>query len=121
MSKCTVPMFSMGSPSGFCGEVTYGSQLPAAYLKETRYMQNVPYCTGAACVNHGGPDANEVLIYADGVGDDGRRMWCAVMPDFINLQESPAGFDGNPMIAVEKLKKQLRQLLNNNIRRTVSD
>ncbi len=31
-------------------------------------------------------------------------MWCAVMPDFINLQESPAGFDGNAIRAVANLR-----------------
>ncbi len=31
-------------------------------------------------------------------------MWCAVQPDFINLHESHAGFDGNPVVAVAKLR-----------------
>jgi len=30
-------------------------------------------------------------------------MWCAVMPDFVNLQESPAGFSGNAVAAVKNL------------------
>ncbi len=34
-------------------------------------------------------------------------MWCAVMPDFINLQESPCGFDGSPARAVAKLRAAL--------------
>lgn len=106
MNKCTVPMFSMGSPSGFCGREAYGMQLPENYLKETRYISRAPYCTGFACPEHGGPSRDEVRIYADGVGVDGRRMWCAVMPNFINLQESPAGFDTNPMVAVAKLRAQ---------------
>jgi hypothetical protein len=29
------------------------------------------------------------------------------MPDFIDLQESPAGFDGNPIRAVERLKADI--------------
>ncbi len=31
-------------------------------------------------------------------------MWCAVLPDFENLQESPAGFDGDPRVALRKLE-----------------
>lgn len=36
-------------------------------------------------------------------------MWCAVAPDFINLQESPAGFDGAPMKAAENLVTAIRK------------
>jgi hypothetical protein len=32
-------------------------------------------------------------------------MWCAVDPGFENLQESPAGFDGNPFVALANLAK----------------
>lgn len=31
-------------------------------------------------------------------------MWCAVMPDFINLQESPAGFSANAVQAIARLR-----------------
>ena len=30
-------------------------------------------------------------------------MWCAVWPDFVNLQESAAEFDGDPLKARAKL------------------
>jgi hypothetical protein len=40
----------------------------------------------------------------DGYTNEGRPMWCAVAPDFENLQESPAGFDGNPITALANLR-----------------
>ena len=32
-------------------------------------------------------------------------MWCATFPDFINLQESDAGFGETPTIAIAELTK----------------
>lgn len=103
-SKCRVPMWMGGSPSGSCDSVAYGHQLPEDYLNETRSMLQPTYCFGHACSIHGGPKLDEVRIFQDGLTNEGRRMWCAVNPDFINIQESPAGLDGNPMIAVKKLR-----------------
>ena len=103
-SNCQVPMWVFGSPMGTCNEIAYGHQLPETYLKEVRGLLRPPYCFGHACPQHGGPRAEETRIFQDGLTNEGRRMWCAVNPDFKNLQESPAGFDGNPLIAVAKLR-----------------
>lgn len=103
---CNVPMWMGGCPSGHCGEVSNGHQLPERYLWETRgrHPSSVPYCFGHACEAHGGPSKDEPRLFRDGADDSGRSMWCAVMPDFINLQESEAGFDVNPVVAVDKLR-----------------
>ena len=110
--KCRVPMWMGGCPSGHCGEPAYGEQLPIEILEYDRsYGPNhrPPYCFGPCCPNHGGPKADEIRFFQDGT-ENGRRMWCAVYPDFINLQESPAGFDINPLIARQKLKRELAKV-----------
>lgn len=104
ISTCNVPAWIGGSPAGVCGEKAYGHQLPDLYLYETRSMVRVPYCFGHACPAHGGPRENEVRIFQDGLTPQGRPMWCAVMPDFVDLHESHAGFDGNPVAAAKKLQ-----------------
>lgn len=103
-SRCRAPMWMGGSPAGLCGGKAHGHQLPRQYLQETRY-RDAPYCFGHACPAHGGPQETEVRVFQDGYTEGGRPMWCAVMPDFIDLQQSPAGFDGNPMRAVAKLRE----------------
>lgn len=105
--KCRVPMWMGGCPAGFCGDEAYGPQLPQGYLFETRNWRrgDKPYCFGPCCPNHGGPKAGEPIIFQDGLTEQGRQMWCAVLPGFINLQESPAGFSGNPVEAVANLRK----------------
>lgn len=40
-----------------------------------------------------------IKVFRDGV------LWCAVYDDFINLQESPAGFGATPRDAVNDLKR----------------
>lgn len=107
--KCRVPMWMGGCPSGFCGEPANGPQLPYEALNWERGWQrgDAPYCFGPCCPNHGGPKAGEPILFMDGYTEQGRPMWCAVMPDFKNLQESPAGFDGNPNRAVVNLKQEM--------------
>lgn len=102
--RCRVAMWMGGLPAGLCGEAAYGHQLPERVLWATRSMLHVPLCVGHCCPKHGGPQADEPRIFADGYTPEGRRMWCAVMPDFINLQESPAGFSGDPLIALANLR-----------------
>jgi len=102
-SRCNAPMWMGGAPAGLCGANAYGHQLPRAYLREAQGRGEISYCFGHACPEHGGPSKTGIRIFQDGLTDQGRPMWCAVAPDFINLQESPAGFDGDPMQAVENL------------------
>lgn len=110
--KCRVPMWMGGSPSGHCGERAFGPQYPREYLahRNARYrLDSPPYCFGPCCPKHEGPAEGEPIIFQDGYTEQGRPMWCAVMPGFINLQESPAAFDGNPVIAVAKLRQALQE------------
>ncbi len=103
-STCKAPMWMFGAPAGFCGRKAHGAQLPRSYLQLTRGNRDFPFCSGHACPAHGGPEETEIRIFQDGYTDKGRPMLCAVMPGFINLQESPAGFSGNPMQAVANLR-----------------
>jgi len=92
--KCSVPMWSGGCPSGFCDAPAYGDR-PAcrSYYNHAaqeemrldgRYNGYVP---GLACHAHGGP---KTRVFRDG------DAWCAVEADFVNLQESRAGFGASP-------------------------
>lgn len=101
---CQVPMWTGGLPAGLCGEAAHGHQLPERYLRYTRGWDRAPYCGGHACPKHGGPGESEPRIFQDGWTPAGYPMWCAVFPGFVNLQESAAGFDGDPLVAVEKLR-----------------
>lgn len=104
---CRVPMWCAGSPAGICGADAYGPQLPRAVLaqRNSRYLFESPaYCYGPCCPSHGGPTRGDPILFQDGLTKDGRPMWCAVPPSFENLQESPAGFDGDPQIALRNLK-----------------
>lgn len=103
--KCRVPMWMAGCPAGHCDKPANGPQLPFEVLRHERGWQrrDAPYCFGPCCPNHGGPNANEPILFMDGTTPEGRVMWCAVMPDFENLQESPAGFDGDGNKAIAAL------------------
>lgn len=103
--KCRVPMWMGGCPSGFCGEPANGPQLPREVLFERGWQRgDAPYCFGPCCPNHGGPKDGEPIVFRDGLTEGGRPMYCAVMPGFENLQESPAGFDGDGRRAILNLK-----------------
>lgn len=107
VGMCRVPMWMGGMPAGLCGETAYGHQYPQAYLYETRSQRDSPFCSGHCCPAHGGPREGEPIIFQDGWTNEGRPMYCAVMPGFVNLQESPAGFSGNSMQAVKELRAAL--------------
>ena len=90
---CSVPMWRMGLPFGFCDEEAYGERPPGRthvrwdgyeYRDDGLYAGYVP---ALACPGHGGPKSR---VFKDG------DQYCAVMPDFTNLQESPAGFGDTP-------------------------
>lgn len=87
VGKCSVPLFGIGGPAGFCDQDAYGQQyrcelLPPRYQHPNR----PPYAPGYCCKNHGGPGEDDVRFMLDG------NMWMAFEPDFENLQESIAGF-----------------------------
>lgn len=111
--KCRVPMWSgMGFPDGFCDKPAFGPQLPREVLAQhnPRYLlDHPPYCHGPCCPMHGGPKEGEPIVFQDGYTPQGRPMWCAVMPDFENLQESPAGFDGDGRVAIRNLKSAINK------------
>lgn len=89
--KCSVPMWSMGLPAGFCDREAYGE--PAKTYTHWSSHSN-PYVPGLACPGHGGPN---IRIFRDGAS------WCAVRPGFINLQESLSGFGESVEAAISAL------------------
>lgn len=100
--KCSVPMWCNGMDAGFCDRPAYGERPPAGkvirrfdgsdYRLDGLYAGYVP---GLACSIHGGPS---VRTFMDG------DAWCAVGPDFINLQESHAGFGPAREAAIAALR-----------------
>lgn len=99
---CSVPMWMGGCPAGFCGEPAYGERPPSrefwSYAQNTMVREDGRfdgYVPGLACRAHGGP---RFRTFMDG------DAWCAVMPDFINLQESPAGFGKDKESAISDLQ-----------------
>ncbi len=94
IGKCSVPMWAGGCPAGFCDRDAYGTRPPCGewHNIHTNEMMRLDgkyngYVPGLACPIHGGPDTR---VFMDG------DKWCAVRPDFVNLQESPAGFGDTP-------------------------
>lgn len=69
VGKCSVPMFCMGCPAGFCDEPAYGGPPKSPIIwsagreryvrADGRYDGYVP---GLACVGHGGPRKPEGLV-----------------------------------------------------------
>jgi hypothetical protein len=87
--KCSVPMWCGGGPADFCDKPAYGDPPPGKtirrwdghlYREDGLYAGYVP---ALACPMHGGP---KVRTFMDG------NAWCAVGPDFVDLQASHAGF-----------------------------
>lgn len=90
IGACSVPMWMGGAPCGFCDEPAYG--IPPKSLRifnygimeeqrtDGRYDGYVP---ALACIGHGGPRSR---VFLDG------NAFCAVFPDFVNLQESESGW-----------------------------
>jgi hypothetical protein len=94
-------MWMGGCPAGLCGEPAYGERpvcrewrnawTGEMIREDGRYSGYVP---GLACPIHGGPRER---VFMDG------NAWCAVKPDFINLQESHAGFGNTREEAIAAL------------------
>lgn len=64
VGKCSVPMWSGGSPDGFCDKPAYGEPVPSpmyrdAYTGEMKRLDGRynGYVPGLACIAHGGPPA----------------------------------------------------------------
>ena len=100
--KCSVPAWIMGMPAGFCDEPAYGKPVPSktyrvAYTNELRRFDGrySGYVPALACPGHGGP---RVRAFVD------ESKWCAVKPDFINLQESPSGWGDTREEAIKDLE-----------------
>ncbi|HTH10272.1 MAG TPA: hypothetical protein VMA55_11940 [Acidovorax sp.] len=102
--RCSVPMWGGGSPSGFCDREAYGERLPTRFFWNYSAGREVAedggyagYVPALACPGHGGP---KTRVFLDG------NAWCAVHSNFINLQESPAGFGDTPQQARTALAKE---------------
>lgn len=91
VGMCSVPMWRNGLPAGFCNNPAYGFRDP----KRKRIYDG--YVMYLACPGHGGPT---VRVFMDG------NQFCAVKPDFDNLQESPAGFGETKEEAIQNLEKE---------------
>lgn len=103
IGKCSVPMWMGGAPCGFCDKEAYGIPPKSARFRNygINEMQRVDnrydgYVPALACIGHGGPRSR---VFIDS------NAYCAVFPDFINLQESQAGFGSTPDQAREDLSK----------------
>ena len=103
IGKCSVPMWSGGCPSGFCDKPAYGDRLPTRYFRNYSSGGEIAedggytgYVPGLACPMHSGPKSR---VFMDG------NAYCAVLPDFINLQESPCGFGDTPAQARAELER----------------
>jgi len=66
------------------------------------------------CSLHNGPaekpqpcDCGKINIVQDGHDENGNPMWCATLPDFINLAESPAGFSIRKDVAILNLGREI--------------
>lgn len=100
--RCSVPMWCGGGPAGFCDCPAYGEQPPGKTIRRWdgyEYREDglyAGYVPGLACIAHGGP---KVRTFMDG------NAWCAVRPDFANLQESHAGFGATKDAAIAELSK----------------
>lgn len=102
--KCSVPQFwGWGGEAGFCDNRAFGNRPSGQtirrwdgfeYRKDGLYAGYVP---GLACPIHGGP---KIRYCMDG------NMWCATRADFINLQESNAGFGETKEAALVDLEIQ---------------
>ena len=93
IGSCSVPMWmGMGdAPAGFCNKDAYGvrpeSRMYHNYCRGGRLQREDGrydgYVPALACPCHGGPRSR---VFKDG------DAYCAVFPDFVNLQESECAF-----------------------------
>src|ERR1700679_2607994 len=85
IGKCSVPMWSYGCPNGFCDNDAFGNRPEGKTYRRYDGFEwrddglYTGYVPALACPQHGGPKSR---VYMDG------NQFCAVMPDFIDLQSS---------------------------------
>lgn len=114
--KCSRPMYQMGTEC-FCDEPAWGQQYaegskhaPHHWPQRDRngfYPAHLvhlapPYVPDLACKAHGGAGPNDIRVVRDG------NQWCAFMPDFVNLQESAAGFGNSQSEAELELRQAIK-------------
>lgn len=103
-SRCSVPMWNPGEC--FCDAPAHGKPLKArmyrdqdgVFYREVRRFDG--YVPALACPAHGGPSVE--------YGMDGDSHY-ARLNDFVNLQESPAGFGDSQDEALADLVRQLSE------------
>lgn len=105
--KCSVPMWQMGCPAGFCDRPAYGERPEGKTYRNVMANETMRidgryngYVPALACVHHGGPKERAFM--------DGNK-WCAVHPDFVNLQESVSGWGDTAEEARGNLLTQARK------------
>ena len=103
IGKCSVPMWGgMGMPAGFCDEPAYGKPDPCEVYCDRQGQRRKlrggydGYVPALACPAHGGPTSR---VFMDG------NAYCAVLPDFENIQESPCGFGDTSKEARAELER----------------
>lgn len=114
--QCSVPMWLGGIPAGRCGKTAFGVHIEGetfrnAWTGEVRRRDGKwnGLSHGLCCPDHGGPKETGPRVFEDGHDENGRRMWCAVMHDFENLQESPAAFHVDAWRAVQELERVVKE------------
>lgn len=99
---CSVPMFSSDCPAGFCDCEAYGTRPKSKVNRRWDGFEwrddglYAGYVPGLACPSHGGPKSR---VFKDG------NMFCAVFPNFENIQESPCGFGETIELARNELMR----------------
>lgn len=112
--KCNAPMWTgYGGPAGRCGAPAWGEYIDGPKFRDgwtgevrRRDGKFGGLVSGLACPRHGGPEETGPRVFQDGTTESGKPMWCAVWPDFENLQESPAAFHEHPWEAIRALERR---------------
>lgn len=83
--KCSVPMWRLGMPAGFCDHIAFGKPTPKD--GKLRYWRYVPYL---ACYGHGGPKYNQSIPEGEPhhLGDP--CIYCRTPHDDVKVGPCPA-------------------------------
>lgn len=111
IGQCSVPMWREGMPAGFCDNNAYSKQTEKD--RELRKLTDqYLYVPALACPIHGGEASR---VFKDG------NSWCAVKSDFVDLQESPAGFGDTPEEARGNLEVDVLKHADNILKKGISE